>query len=139
MNHVGLFTSSCRLVQMGKNGQDIVLYEMSKSGVNVAKEQIPLSQITQVLEGKGTSNLKKTSHEFSKCFAIVTEKDTFEFAAESTELREKWCESLKLYLLLKKTPDPKSLQKQAHEKYQSAVMSEEKLKEKKKEKSKDNK
>ncbi|ETO33038.1 hypothetical protein RFI_04067 [Reticulomyxa filosa] len=77
-------------VQLEKSGNEIIICDPLKSG-STAKEQIMLSQITHILEGKTTNNLKKSSHEYGKCFAIVTNKDTFEFAAETAEVYLSFC------------------------------------------------
>ena len=93
------------------------------------KDSIELDDITSIVTGKTTSNLKKSNANPNCCFAIVCNKKTWEFECEKANIASIWTHSLKLNVEICKVDSPIDLNQKARAKYETKMMSEEKKQE----------
>ena len=74
-------------VQLSSNAEMIELRDLKSREI---KEMFPLNNLKQVIEGKTTGNLKKLKDiDANCCFALITNKDTYEFQAQKPEVLQK--------------------------------------------------
>ena len=110
------FTTDSRLIKLSDNEQCIAI--MDTKGTKL-KDSFTLCAIDNIVNGKTTSNLKKSNNATAtQCFAVVANK-TYEFEAPDKKTKDIWCKSLNAIMFINKQVDPTEIGQKAKEQYMS--------------------